>query len=91
MLDQPRTRSVLVALVPDTASQVWDLPGGKTLPWAEGQGQSVCPGPQPHLDATWMHPWPPSPGSSSRAPPGVTRPGPCSQETFAASGGEEGG
>ena len=59
VLGQPGTRSVLVAPVPDTASQVWDLPGGKTLPRAEGQGRSVCPEPRPHLDATWMHPWPP--------------------------------
>ena len=33
----------------------------------------------------------PSAGSSLRAPPGVTQPAPCSQETFAALGREEGG
>lgn len=56
-----------------------------------GAGAECLPGtpasPGCHLDA----PVAPSPGSSSRAPPGVTRPGPFSQETFAASGGEEGG
>lgn len=56
VLDQPGPHSVPVAPAPDPASQVWDPPGGKTLPWEEGKGGRCVPGTRPHLDATWMHP-----------------------------------